>query len=346
MVSGLSGLVSLMNDSLSHAQAPEVLSEGKQSRWADVYSFGITLWEMCSGQAPYRGLNHVALSQLVVCKHKRPTIPKDIPADLQILIERCWQPAPSYRPTFEAILLELQKIRSGIGGEAKPWPQSAAGDLSSEKLPMEGSQDRADLTEALFVSQISFVSLEGWTPVIMGDEARPSDHEARTSGSTSTSNAQASPKKISSVRDLAVTPCKISLNDLLCSTKTSSERLEKVHSSGVLPRPSEIKLMIASPVPPDSASYNPQTPPSFSDMIQIGAGLQDPQIAQANSLPSSFLRESQDSTRTSGADRGSVANDPSPHGQSTQKRNSFKSALKQMLAFGTKKTHLLDTIER
>lgn len=100
--------------------APEALSEGKQSKAADVYSFGITLWELCTGLSPYKGLNHIALSHLVVMKHKRPTIPKDVPPDLGILIEKCWQPMASHRPTFDVILDDLQKIRSGIVRQRRP----------------------------------------------------------------------------------------------------------------------------------------------------------------------------------------------------------------------------------
>jgi serine/threonine protein kinase len=36
-------------------QAPEVMMEGKQSRAADVYSFGLTLWELITGGSPYKG---------------------------------------------------------------------------------------------------------------------------------------------------------------------------------------------------------------------------------------------------------------------------------------------------
>ncbi len=35
--------------------APEVLMEGKQSKAADVYSFGLLLWELYTGGHPYKG---------------------------------------------------------------------------------------------------------------------------------------------------------------------------------------------------------------------------------------------------------------------------------------------------
>lgn len=253
---------------LSH-MAPEALSEGKQSKAADVYSFGVTLWEMCSGQAPYRGLNHVALSHLVVFKHKRPTIPKDIPPDLQILIERCWQPAASHRPSFEAILEELQKIKAGLGVEVKPWPQAQEGDLSSERLQavvQTGSQDQPpELTEALFVSQVSFVSMDGWTPVIMGPpEGEVKGEEGGDARDAKPSGARISLEKCSSVGDLAAQTHKLSLEDLLLASRTSSGRLEKFPSPTV--------------VADSCATDSPQllTPPSFSDMILIGAKEQHP----------------------------------------------------------------------
>ena len=33
--------------------------EGRQSRAADVYSYGVTLWELITGGSPYKGLSWI-----------------------------------------------------------------------------------------------------------------------------------------------------------------------------------------------------------------------------------------------------------------------------------------------
>lgn len=39
--------------------APEVLANQRYSNKADVYSFGMVMWECCARQVPFEGLNGV-----------------------------------------------------------------------------------------------------------------------------------------------------------------------------------------------------------------------------------------------------------------------------------------------
>eukprot|EP00955_Chlamydomonas_euryale_P012255 131748-Chlamydomonas_euryale.AAC.1 len=66
--------------------------EGKQSKAADVYAFGITLWELYTGQRPYRGVPRIVLGHAIVFEQKRPAFPDGTPQRLKLLVERCWQP--------------------------------------------------------------------------------------------------------------------------------------------------------------------------------------------------------------------------------------------------------------
>ncbi|GAX77878.1 hypothetical protein CEUSTIGMA_g5320.t1 [Chlamydomonas eustigma] len=92
---------------LTH-MAPEMLLSGHQSKAADVYSFGITLWELWTGSRPFSGLPQALLGHQVTLENLRPTFLVDTPVAYQALAERCWDASVANRPNFEQILGDLQ----------------------------------------------------------------------------------------------------------------------------------------------------------------------------------------------------------------------------------------------
>lgn len=44
--------------------APEVLANQRYSNKADIYSFGMVMWECCARQVPFEGLNGVQAGEL------------------------------------------------------------------------------------------------------------------------------------------------------------------------------------------------------------------------------------------------------------------------------------------
>ncbi|PAL61235.1 hypothetical protein CEJ83_21250, partial [Acinetobacter baumannii] len=74
--------------------APEVIEHKPYDYKADVFSFGIALWELLTGELPYAGLTPLQAAVGVVQKSLRPTIPKHAYPRLAELLERCWQHDP------------------------------------------------------------------------------------------------------------------------------------------------------------------------------------------------------------------------------------------------------------
>ncbi|WIA08278.1 hypothetical protein OEZ85_007721 [Tetradesmus obliquus] len=103
---------------LTH-MAPEIMLDGRVSKAADVYAFGITLWEMYTGGRAFEGVPRALLGHQITREHKRPRFPDSAPWAYRDLAERCWQPNWQERPTFEQVLRELQALRAA---DAQPTP--------------------------------------------------------------------------------------------------------------------------------------------------------------------------------------------------------------------------------
>ena len=97
--------------------APEVAREASYNQSVDVYSFGILLWELCSGEKPFYGYSSNKHMQHVVIGGERPPMDSQHkaywPINLQWLMNHCWSPHPVLRPSFTAILEVLQDILDG-----------------------------------------------------------------------------------------------------------------------------------------------------------------------------------------------------------------------------------------
>ncbi|KAA6425511.1 MAG: kinase [Trebouxia sp. A1-2] len=101
---------------------PELLSQGKMTRAADVYSFGMLMWEIYTGSSLFKGLTVGQVFFMVVYEAHRPAVPEDCPEAFTALMTSCWKADPLERPTFQQITKDLQLLY----GEARKKPLQSA----------------------------------------------------------------------------------------------------------------------------------------------------------------------------------------------------------------------------
>ncbi|XP_034413433.1 tyrosine-protein kinase receptor TYRO3 isoform X2 [Cyclopterus lumpus] len=90
--------------------AIESLSESVYTTKGDVWSFGVTMWEIVSrGRTPYPGVHNHELLELLLSGHRLKP-PEDCDPGLYEVMQSCWDQEPSCRPSFG----ELGEMLTGL----------------------------------------------------------------------------------------------------------------------------------------------------------------------------------------------------------------------------------------
>lgn len=88
--------------------APEVALRQAYNEKADVFSFGILLWQMASDRVPFPDKTRDSFVQTVSIEGERPELDPLWPLPFQELLTNCWAKQASDRPTFKDIVHELR----------------------------------------------------------------------------------------------------------------------------------------------------------------------------------------------------------------------------------------------
>jgi len=78
--------------------APEIILSEKVTQAADMWSFGVVLWEICTGEVPVRG------------QMREVEVPRECPQEVADLIRRCHKVDPALRPTAPEALSILRSL--------------------------------------------------------------------------------------------------------------------------------------------------------------------------------------------------------------------------------------------
>ncbi|KAL9386583.1 hypothetical protein Peur_019707 [Populus x canadensis] len=96
--------------------APELLdgTSNRVSEKVDVFSFGIAMWEILTGEEPYANMQFGAIIGGIVSSTLRPPVPEHCDAGWRKLMEECWASDPEARPSFTEITNRLRSMSAAL----------------------------------------------------------------------------------------------------------------------------------------------------------------------------------------------------------------------------------------
>ena len=90
--------------------APEVISGKKTTFASDIYSIGMLMWEISSGQPPFSIYEHDLDFAMNIINGIRPKIVSGTPSEYKNLMKQCWDADPLKRPDIKTLRKKISEI--------------------------------------------------------------------------------------------------------------------------------------------------------------------------------------------------------------------------------------------
>ncbi|RHZ59701.1 hypothetical protein Glove_362g31 [Diversispora epigaea] len=160
---GLSGPVDKQLDSIYGNlpyMAPELLCKRDYTTKSDVYSLGIIMWEVITGETPFS--DHEFISDfkfaLAIINGCRPTIYKYIPYEYATLMKQCWDANPDNRPDAETVYDKFKSLIQSLYMDKQQEPtiqsNSSKSKISQSSLTKDKSVQKIQ-TSKVYTFDIS-----------------------------------------------------------------------------------------------------------------------------------------------------------------------------------------------
>ncbi|POG58785.1 kinase-like domain-containing protein [Rhizophagus irregularis DAOM 181602=DAOM 197198] len=126
--------------------APEIINGKEYTFKSDIYSIGMLMWEISSGQPPFNNHEHDYDLALKIINGMRPKMRSEIPLKYKNLMEQCWDANPSERPDTYTLLKEIREI--------KLYYQNNPNELPQLKAKIDKEANYTNISSKLFTSKI------------------------------------------------------------------------------------------------------------------------------------------------------------------------------------------------
>nr|XP_033809618.1 mitogen-activated protein kinase kinase kinase 11 isoform X2 [Geotrypetes seraphini] len=131
--------------------APEVIKSSTFSKGSDVWSYGVLLWELLTGEVPYRGIDGLAVAYGVAVNKLTLPIPSTCPEPFAQLMSECWAQDSHRRPSFALILEQLTVLEAQVLEE---MPQDSFHSMQDDwKLEIQSMFDELRAKEKELLSR-------------------------------------------------------------------------------------------------------------------------------------------------------------------------------------------------
>ena len=114
-----------------HYLSPEQARGGYSDEKSDIYSLGVTLYEMLSGKVPFAGDNTVSVALLHIQGEAMPLrdIDQDIPISIDKIVQKCMQKKPERRyHSASELIIDLKRSLANPDGDFVQIPAYIASD--------------------------------------------------------------------------------------------------------------------------------------------------------------------------------------------------------------------------
>eukprot|EP00884_Botryococcus_braunii_P017569 jgi/Botrbrau1/4496/Bobra.0220s0029.1 len=93
----------------------ELLQDGKMTKQVDIYSFGMIMHELYTGELVFKGMSATQVMFKVMMGY-RPPIPEKMPPGYRQLMTACWDDDPANRPPFSDIVAWIRRLKADSSG--------------------------------------------------------------------------------------------------------------------------------------------------------------------------------------------------------------------------------------
>ncbi|CAG8616193.1 11120_t:CDS:2 [Paraglomus occultum] len=123
---------------------------------SDIFSFGVVLWEISTGNPPYEGQTFIQVVSWRILNHREPPV-SNTPEEYLQLYSECWHDDPNIRPTCDVVCDRLKELLNR-GKEEDTYLSRTDSTSSESTLFSQGM--KIERTPSMQTSQSTLISRE------------------------------------------------------------------------------------------------------------------------------------------------------------------------------------------